>query len=928
MIRLLPYACCLLSLLHGTLSRAQSSHQGLTSKSPTALFTENAGQWNYPIDFRQKTSTLDLHISSTGISYFFFNQPALDRLNTHNTKVLTDTVTLNGHFLKLNFVNAQPDPEPIKNKPADFYSNYFLGKNPAFWKSQVRSYEQVGYRELYQGINLELSMGEEGLKYDWVVKAGASTGQIKMRFDGATFLKVEYGELYIHHSMGFIKEKRPFAYQYIDGKRVEVPVEYMLNGNDVSFSLPAGYNHTVDLVIDPQLVFSTYSGSSVDNFGFTATYDAQGHLYAGGIATSPYPEIPGGSYPATPGAFQLTFIGGVSESPINLPCDITFNKYSADGSTLLYATYFGGSSNEHPHSLVVDKDDNLVLFGTTKSDDLPFSKSAYDTSINGLYDMFVAKFNASGSQLLGCTYVGGSLDDGLNNFPILHFFYADDFRGDVITDKRGNVLVGSVSHSSDFPVTPGSFGSAVPAGFQKAVIFKLSPGLDTLVFSSALGGDGNEALYSVDLGTNEDIFISGGTTSQNNFPGIINTYQGGVSDGFVAKIKRDGSSIEKATYYGTDNYDQVYSLELDKDENLYIVGQSLGTMPVSANVYSNSGSKQFIACLDKNFSTQKYATVFGSGRPTVDLTINAFLLDDCGRLYVSGWGGLDRGTGGTFGSTKGLPVSADAIQPNTDEKDFYLMVLGTNAKSLLYATYFGGTKSDDHVDGGTSRFDKRGVVYQSVCASCGPSSSTPLSDFPTSPTARFKQNLSPRCSNAAFKFDFGISDAKYRFDVDTCAQTIQFESQTPEALSFLWIFPDGQTSTEANPKTDLKKVLNKEVTLITNAGSSCADTLKKVILFNDSLKPPFVPNVFTPNNDGWNDVFRFDGIGQCDKAEIEIYNRWGQLMYESKEKNFAWDGKDKMGLPALEGVYYYIGKLEQIGKPVIKLHGSLTLLRN
>ncbi len=106
------------------------------------------------------------------------------------------------------------------------------------------------------------------------------------------------------------------------------------------------------------------------------------------------------------------------------------------------------------------------------------------------------------------------------------------------------------------------------------------------------------------------------------------------------------------------------------------------------------------------------------------------------------------------GSTTGLPITGNAVQSATDGNDFYLIVLGKNAVNLLYATYFGGNASDDHVDGGTSRFDKNGVIYQSVCSSCPGGS-----DFPTTPNAYAQTNVSPRCSNASFKLDFQISNA-------------------------------------------------------------------------------------------------------------------------------------------------------------------------
>ncbi len=378
-------------------------------------------------------------------------------------------------------------------------------------------------------------------------------------------------------------------------------------------------------------------------------------------------------------------------------------------------------------------------------------------------------------------------------------------------------------------------------------------------------------------------------------------------------------------YFGTSNYDQIFSLELDEAENMFIVGQSLGQIPIVGNVYSNANSHQFIACINNNFTTTIFSTVFGSGRNSLDLTINAFLVDNCGRIYVSGWGGI---TQPASGSTLGLPITGNAIQSTTDGKDFYLLVLGKDARKVLFASYFGGDRSDDHVDGGTSRFDKKGYIYQSVCASCESEVPPIVSDFPTTPGSAFPVKASARCSNAAFKMSFNFSEALFDYSVDTCTGMITFNSQNPDVISYKWIFPNGDTSVEEHPIGFVNDFKDKPVTLIVYYGSKCNDTVTNIILFKDSIFKPEFPNVFTPNNDHWNDVFRFTGLNsQCDKAAITIYNRWGQLIFESDAVNFAWDGTDQKGNPVDEGIYFYMATVEQRAQPVKKFHGTITLLR-
>ena len=717
-----------------------------------------------------------------------------------------------------------------------------------------------------------------------------------------------------------MKEQKPFAYQIIKGERIIVNVSYIISKNRVSFNSD-NYNKDYDLIIDPDLIFSTYSGATDDNFGFTATYDSDGNLYAGGVTTDAF----GGKYPVTAGAFQLTYKGGNQEAPVNLACDITISKYSSDGKQLIYATYLGGIKNEYPHSLVVDNNDNLVIMGTSKSVDFPISTDAYDISQNGDIDIVVTKLSKDGTTLLGSTFIGGLGSDGLNIKPFLNTFYADEFRGDVIIDKQNNIIVGSCSFSTDFPITSGSFGAAIPSVIQKGVVFKLSPSCNTLIFSAAMPGNSEDVIYSVDLNQNNDIFIAGTTTSNMQIPTATNSFIGGNSDGFFAKIKFDGSVILKAKYFGTTQNDQVFSLELDNNEDIYIVGNSLGNIAPIGNVYSVTNGKQFVSKINNDFTTINFISTFGRGSTDVDLSINAFLLDDCGRLYISGWGCNDARFG-LGGNTIGLPITNDAFQKITDGNDFYLMVLGQNAEKILYATFFGGNSSSDHVDGGTSRFDKKGYIYQSVCASC-PISGNFLSDFPTNADAVFKTNVSPRCSNAAFKMSFRFNQATIEMKIDTCAKIVTLGTPIENALNYLWLLPNGKTSILKNPIVTIDEINKKEIVLILNANTNCADTAKQTLNFNESLNNVKFSNAFTPNNDGINDMFFIDGISQCGEYELTFFNRWGQEIYKTITNQPKWDGKTSNGQDALTGVYYYLGYYKKQNEPKVKLHGTVTLIR-
>ncbi|HET6991608.1 MAG TPA: SBBP repeat-containing protein, partial [Bacteroidia bacterium] len=449
------------------------------------------------------------------------------------------------------------------------------------------------------------------------------------------------------------------------------------------------------------------------------------------------------------GAFQTTF-GGGGFGGNSYPFDISLTKYNPTGSALLYSTYLGGSDNEQPQSIIVDNNNNLFVIGRTYSSNYPVTPGAYDVSFNGGADIVVTKFNPAGTALLGSTFIGGTGDDGVNitadfyTWNSLKYNYGDDGRSDINTDAAGNCYVASNTQSVNFPTTPGAFQTSFGGGLQDAVVFKFNSTLTSLAFSTFLGGNANDAGYSIALNSSNEVYVSGGTSSLNfpTTPGVLHTaYMGGSADGYVAHFDPSGSALLQSTFIGTGSYDQAYFVQLDQSFNVYLYGQTSGPYPVTPGVYSNPNSGQFIHKLDPTLSSTVYSTVFGSGTMSPNISPAAFLVDTCENVYTSGWGGQCIPYGST-GTTNGMPVTSGAFQTTTDGCDFYFFVLKKNALSLWYATYFGGPSgTDEHVDGGTSRFDKNGVIYQSVCAGCGGTS-----NFPTTAGAWSQTNNSFNCN--------------------------------------------------------------------------------------------------------------------------------------------------------------------------------------
>ncbi|HLP12171.1 MAG TPA: hypothetical protein VK177_09590, partial [Flavobacteriales bacterium] len=761
----------------GTLNAQHSNHDHSRDHRQYE-FIPNKGQDPSTINYSVKLVGGKMFVEDKSLLFYFTDNSAL--LKAHYFQQNAGT-QIKRHAYRMTWVNAQ---KPVYNEQlkTKHYYNFFKGKVRSKWAGEVHAYNALGLKQLYPGISLKFETNaNEKLEYTYTVAPGASPLQIIQQYDGVKVSLARNGDLLLETSISVNQELKPVAWQMINGKKVNVACRFKLHNNRVTFDFPKGYDEAYELIIDPVLIFGSYSGSTADNFGMTATYDYEGNLYSGGTCFDM-------GFPTTTGAYDSTSnpdasaTGGAGYGVT----DVVITKYSSDGSTLIYSTYLGGGTSltgtETVHSLIVNNNNELMCFGATSSTDFPVTATAYDTSFNGgstaqyyyngVYftgtgtDIYVAKFNLAGSNLLGCTFVGGSANDGVNYkvtsgtyssvaaYDSLTSNYGDQFRGEIMTDAIGNIYIASTTRSSDFP-TMNAF-QPTKNGSSDAVVFKLDPTLTTLLFSTFLGGSGLDAGYSVKLDNSGNVFIAGGTGS-NDFPVTAgthhDTYQGGKTDGFIVKMSPSGSSMVAGSYVGTNLYDQTMFVEIDKEDNVYLYGNTLGmaSWPITPGVYSNANSGQYILKLDSNLVTTIFSTLFGNSGGTVNISPSAFLVDVCGNIYVSGWGA------NILLSTplSGMPVTSDAyLGTSPNGYDFYLACFQRDMQGLLYATYFGGGTSHEHVDGGTSRFDKYGIIYQSVCAGCcvqvGATVVCSNDDFPTTPGAWSNTNNSSNCNNGVF----------------------------------------------------------------------------------------------------------------------------------------------------------------------------------
>lgn len=806
-------------------------------------FIENRGQWDAPFLFRAQ-----MHNAAFFAERDCFTIALREQAHDHQSHHFHHHVGQMMHAYKVVFDGCNPHAT-ITGQDIDNYGgydNYYYGHDPKRWVSRLPHYGTVYYQSLYPGIDLDIRVAEKALKTNFYISPGADPSDIVIRYDGADKLYLSGGNLIIRTSVGELVELEPYAYQPSDTGNREIPAQYRIKGTQITFLLDT-YDTTQPLVIDPILHFSTYTGSTADNWGTTATYDFYKNAYTAGLVF----DI---GYPVSVGAYDGTY---------NNNADIGIFKFDTSGSQRLYATYLGGNLADMPHSMYVNTLDELVIFGTTGSSDFPVTPDAYDTSFNGgtalpfenAYtinfangsDIFVSRFSSDGTQLQASTYVGGSNNDGLNYHnsynsrynvimggnDSLYFNYGDGARGELITDDLNNVYVGSTTNSFDFPTTRNCIQS-VSYSTQSGIVFKIDYNLRNMIWSTYLGGLEPTAVYSIDVDTSYNIVVCGGTSSPGfpTTPGTLQTtYGGGSADGFISKISYAGDNLIASTFYGTSVYDQLYFVRCGINNDVFVYGQTKDTtnaMIYNAN-YNVPGSGMILARFQPDLSGLVWSTVFGTplGRPNLSPT--AFAADLCDRVYAAGWG-RDFVNNNTVNwsqyGTTGMETTTNAIQSTTDGQDFYIMAIDENASHLDFATFFGeihGVTSSsggyDHVDGGTSRFDKMSTLYQSVCASCYRNDG-----FPTTEGAWSRHNLSDNCNNALFRInihnDYAVAECiTPPVGCDT-PYTANFVN-TSRGDSFFWDFGDGTTSTLRDPQHTYTQPGHYTVQLIAYLTDGC-----------------------------------------------------------------------------------------------------------
>jgi len=646
-------------------------------------FTENQGQWPDSILYRASAGGATMWFTPSGAYYQFTRR--ISRIDdsgglSPQQKFMRDRPmeqpdSIEITMIKAEFVGANLNPSAMGLSVLDYKCNYFLGNEPDKWRTDVSNYESIQYQEVYPGVDLKYYGNGKQMEYDFVVSPGADYNQIQIRYDGAESLALaENGELIIKIDNGEIIEKPPIVYQNINGSKVDIDCNYVIGENNTfSFAVDSRYSPEHELVIDPVLIYSTYlGGNDADYSGRHFDIDGTGAAYVTGQTFSadfptlnPYQTNLGADDDAFitkinssgSGLVYSTYLGGTFEDggtaveadangaayvtgytqSLNFPTvnpylanhqggifDIFVSKLSNTGNVLAYSTYLGGSNWDLGYDIAVDASGAIYATGSTESNNFP-TLFAYQDTYGGGTDGFVTKFTSSGSSLVYSTYLGGS------NIDVC---FCMDVRVNGLAGVADVAHVAGWSNSSDFP-TSDSYQPFQGGG--DIIVVKL--GGFSSFYSTFLGGTGGEIAYDIAVDSLGAAYVTGYTNSI-NFPTISpyqGTYQGGTSDGFVAKLHDSNFVLflDYSTYLGGNDEDRVWGISVDAARATHVTGQSKSTNFPTLNAYQTNQplDDAFVTKLNTTGNSLVYSTYLGGSALDVGFGIK---VNTVGVAYVSG----------------------------------------------------------------------------------------------------------------------------------------------------------------------------------------------------------------------------------------------------------------------------------------------------
>ncbi|GEM_PF-874646 len=677
------FACLLLTILsiNNPLFANQKSNNNLYSlKFSPCYFVPNKvkkGKKNYTILKNTPEAISFIQTKNTRIiftyngAYFgipFLQKKTIIQKSKNKVTLKVKQKKLKVSVFKFSFYNKSKGNKTrvYLEKNTGGKVNFLTGKREN-WIRNVDTYREIVYKDVWDGIDIAFSGYLNKLEYRIIVHKDKDPEKIIIE-TGTRKLRIKKnGSLIATLGGATLTLTRPEAYQYINGKKKFIKIEYrILKGGKFAFKI-GKYNHLYPLIIDPIITWSTYLGPS-------GTGDERGtdiaildhFAYITGYTNS-------STFPTTPGVFQTSLKSNE---------DIFVTKLDYTNSTLIFSTFIGGSKNDEAYSIKVNSNGEVFIAGNTYSPDYPATEGAYSETYNGEGgDACITALSADGSTLIFSTFLGGS------NY--------DTARG-IELDRNGNIFITGWTNSSDFPTTSGSFNRELQ-GKTDAFVVKMNETGSALIYSTLIGGEDYDYAFDISVNNSGEAYITGGTNSL-SFPANgqeLYAYE----DAFIMKLSSDGSTISASRLLGGNGYDEAYGIDLDSNGNPYITGEtSSSTLSESANGFQThlkGNFDAFIAKFNSDLSSIIYFSYLGGSKND---QANDITLTSDGRAFI---------TGTTYSTD--FPLKENCFQ-NTlkGESDCFVAALDTNGTDLICSTLLGG---NDEEEGNAIALDNHNNVF-------------------------------------------------------------------------------------------------------------------------------------------------------------------------------------------------------------------------
>ena len=682
--------------------------------------------------------------------------------------------------LAINLEGASPHPGVVGEGQLATKLNYFIGRDPSKWYRNVPAYSKVRYRNVYPGIDLVYYGNNHKLEYDFALAAGADVSRIRLAVNGADTVSLDTaGNLALTKGGTTIIFQAPAIYQERKGQRAAVAGTYVMrDATHVGFQV-GSHDSSRPMVIDPVLVYSTFMGGSADDYSDGIAVDALGNAFVVGITDSPDFPSPGNG-PSDPSSFPmylskldpsgssllfLDFFGGTSggdeaygiavdssgnpyvagiTTSTDFPIQHAFQsalagnedafliKFAADGSSITYSTYLGGSQlqfngsadAQYAYAIAVDNAGEAVIAGITTATDFPLLNATVSSISQdqfgdwGVYG-FVSKFSWDGTNLslVYSTYLAGNT---LNATTCSHCFPNSQVYG-VATDTSGNAYVTGTTSTTNFPVTDGAYASVYPSSYLTDVGFVTKfTSSGSLVYSTFLGGY-REGSYldAIAVDSNGSAYVTGYSDS-NNFPivttSICDPSSANCNGTIIAKLDATGSNLLYSTFLPATNSMAGQAIQVDGNGNAFVLGSDVQfSLSNPIEQYSGGNGDLVVAEIDPTASTQLMATFLG-GQGWEAAT--GLALGSDGTVYVTG-----------ITESMDFPVTQSAFQSSWGgQTDVFVAKIdpNTNAPAVAvspWALQFGSQ------DGGTTSAPQTAILRNMGSSALSIASITVGGDF-------------------------------------------------------------------------------------------------------------------------------------------------------------------------------------------------------